>query len=348
MQSGTSLKAYAHTDLKPGRKYAYQVIAYDTKGGKRVKTESLSATVARVFNVKATATSTSAIKVTWSKLGGVTGYKLYYKKHSASKWSGPKVLTGAKSKTKTVTGLTSNTKYDFKVVAYKTVKKVTTTFKTSAVVSTKTKMTKKEADAAYLPWQTIDAVRDDIQAAIDTKWGGSCFGMSTTIALNKLGQINVRAYTGSSGTGSHLNKVSKPKDSARVKSLINYYQIGQCCPLNSYAYIEKQYVSRAEWKSALTTLTADAKAKKLQVFGFWFEDKSGHAILVKGYAGIITDGNKTEWHRLSTYDPSYPNASKYVLVKKDYSAIKVEGYKPIAAILSAVDLREFEKLNIEK
>ncbi len=56
------------------------------------------------------------VKLSWSKVSGATGYKLYYKKGSAKKWSG---LTTVKGKTSFVTeDLADGAKYTFKVVPY--------------------------------------------------------------------------------------------------------------------------------------------------------------------------------------------------------------------------------------
>jgi len=56
------------------------------------------------------------VKLSWSKVSGATGYKLYYKKGSAKKWSG---LATVKGKTSFVTeDLADGAKYTFKVVPY--------------------------------------------------------------------------------------------------------------------------------------------------------------------------------------------------------------------------------------
>ncbi len=58
------------------------------------------------------------VKVSWSKVSGASGYKVYYKKSSASSWTLLKTTTATSYKK---ANLSDGVKYDFKVVAYKKV-----------------------------------------------------------------------------------------------------------------------------------------------------------------------------------------------------------------------------------
>lgn len=58
------------------------------------------------------------VKVSWSKVSGVSGYKVYYKKSTAPSWTLLKTTTATSFKK---ANLSDGTKYDFKVVAYKNV-----------------------------------------------------------------------------------------------------------------------------------------------------------------------------------------------------------------------------------
>ena len=73
--------------------------------------------IAAPKNVKAKATSTSAIKITWGKVKSAKGYIVYQKKNGKYK----KIKTTTKRYV-TVTKLKANTKYYFKVKAYKIIK----------------------------------------------------------------------------------------------------------------------------------------------------------------------------------------------------------------------------------
>ena len=68
-------------------------------------------------SVKATLYGHDDVKVTWSKVSGASGYRVYYKKATSSTWSS-KTTTGTSMK---LANLADGVKYDIKVVAYKTI-----------------------------------------------------------------------------------------------------------------------------------------------------------------------------------------------------------------------------------
>lgn len=70
------------------------------------------------FSVKTALYGHDDVKVSWNKVSGVSGYKVYYKKSSASSWTLLKTTTATSYKK---ANLSDGVKYDFKVVAYKNV-----------------------------------------------------------------------------------------------------------------------------------------------------------------------------------------------------------------------------------
>ena len=69
-------------------------------------------------SVKTTLYGYDDVKVSWSKVSGASGYKVYYKKSSASSWTLLKTTTATSYKK---ANLSDGVKYVFKVVAYKNV-----------------------------------------------------------------------------------------------------------------------------------------------------------------------------------------------------------------------------------
>ena len=55
------------------------------------------------------------MKATWSKVSYATGYYVYYKKSTASKYV---LYTTTKARSVTISGLKKNTKYTVKIVPY--------------------------------------------------------------------------------------------------------------------------------------------------------------------------------------------------------------------------------------
>ena len=68
-------------------------------------------------SVKATLYGYDDVKVTWKKVSGASGYKVYYKKSSSDTWSS-KTTTSTSTK---LSNLSDGVKYEIKVVAYKTI-----------------------------------------------------------------------------------------------------------------------------------------------------------------------------------------------------------------------------------
>lgn len=134
------------TTLKSGTHYT---VSYknNTKIGKAtvtikgVEKSGYSGTKTLTFNILSGVTkslkatqSTSAIKLTWSKVAGATGYRVY--RHDGKKWV---KLADTKNTTYTVSKLKAGTNYKYAVKAYTTVGKTVYWSASYAQISTATK-----------------------------------------------------------------------------------------------------------------------------------------------------------------------------------------------------------------
>jgi len=119
--SGSTV-SYKVSKLTTGTTYKYRVRAYD----KRVLKTDYSAYVninvkpipEKVTGLKATSASYNSLKLTWTKVGGATGYVV--QQYKSKKWVDIKKTT---SNSLTVKSLTTDTAYSFRVRAYRTVSK---------------------------------------------------------------------------------------------------------------------------------------------------------------------------------------------------------------------------------
>ncbi len=115
--TSTSLK---NTSLKASTAYSYRVKAYTTKNGSTVygavsATLKTSTAPAKVTGLKASSIGSDSVTVSWSKVSGAAGYRLY--RYNAD--TGKYVKIGDTEKTScTVKNLTANTSYKFIVKAY--------------------------------------------------------------------------------------------------------------------------------------------------------------------------------------------------------------------------------------
>lgn len=137
----TSLKL---TKLKTGTTYKYRVHAFNKSIFGKYTYGAYSATVsvkplpAKVASLKASAKSTS-VTLSWGKVAGASGYQL--QQYDAKKKAWKNVAKTSKNSA-TVSKLTINTSYKFRVAAYRTVSKKTYYGAYSSAVTAKTALAK--------------------------------------------------------------------------------------------------------------------------------------------------------------------------------------------------------------
>ena len=115
--SGTS---YEDTDgIEPGVKYTYTLYAIDAEGNPKAAEKTLSATpkLGDTSWKSAASAGYNSVKLTWTKVSGATGYKVYRQKADGS-WTRIAVVDDAL--TYTNTGLKTGKKYTYKIRAYYT------------------------------------------------------------------------------------------------------------------------------------------------------------------------------------------------------------------------------------
>ncbi len=116
----TNYLTYTVEDLSKGKKYSFAVRAYVDEGYERIVSEKYknikTATLpTAVKNLKATQTTTS-VTLTWSKVSGATGYRVYRYDSAKKKWI--TVKSSTKDRKITIKKLKKGTKYTFSVKPY--------------------------------------------------------------------------------------------------------------------------------------------------------------------------------------------------------------------------------------
>ena len=129
--------SWTNKKLTTGKRYYYKVRAIrgSRKGSFSAKKSGVP-TLSKTSGVRASATSSSAIKVSWKKTAGAKGYQIYRATSKSGSYS--KVKTTS-TENFTNTGLAANKTYYYKVRSYCKVGKATKYSNYSSVVYAKTK-----------------------------------------------------------------------------------------------------------------------------------------------------------------------------------------------------------------
>ncbi|MCI8307833.1 MAG: hypothetical protein HFH14_07270 [Lachnospiraceae bacterium] len=122
--NGSATNTYTDEKLTQGTQYRYRVRAFIKVNDKNVygkySTKLKTYTKPKKVTLKAKA-GTRKATLTWSKVTGATGYRVYMKKSGSSKFSKIKQITKGSTVSYTKTKLTKGKTYYFKVRAFRTV-----------------------------------------------------------------------------------------------------------------------------------------------------------------------------------------------------------------------------------
>lgn len=136
---GTS---YTKSGLKTGTKYSFRVRAYKTAGSKTVyspysNTVSAKPTLARVTKVKTKNNAGRNARITWKRVAGANGYKIYRATKKKGKYRAVKMLKSGRTVKFTNKKLKKGKRYYYKVRAYRNIGKKKVYGKSSIVRSVK-------------------------------------------------------------------------------------------------------------------------------------------------------------------------------------------------------------------
>ncbi len=120
----TSGRSFSDTDVTSGKTYQYKVRCYWEIGGKKyygTYSSAAEATVppAKVTGIETTKRSSTYLTLSWDKISGASGYRVYQYDNSKKAYVTVATISGGAVTSYKFTGLNSATEYQFKVKAYK-------------------------------------------------------------------------------------------------------------------------------------------------------------------------------------------------------------------------------------
>ena len=212
-----------------------------------------------------------------------------------------------------------------------------------------------DADMPLLAsWYAVDGSIENLQNGNLVNWGGSCYGMSLTAALFKVGILDPADYGGSS---THDIPALVESENSALESMINIYHISQATTeamesskLHDYVYVDEM------WTKANQIGKKDSGEQPFLV-RLYHEDPDpknsyGHAVVCYGAEeGSFSFGGKTYTRRLLIADPNKTKET-YIYISEDsdfavYSANTAYnkiGYRD--ASLSALNTYDYDDIKI--
>ena len=175
-----------------------------------------------------------------------------------------------------------------------------------------------------------------LQVARSNTWGGSCFGMSMSVILNKTGQIDF--VNNFDPAAADMYGVSKPYQNEAVQSAINYYQISQ----RVNAFRTTTYtVDKGNFSTGLEKLVNTVKAGNMTLIIYSWPEGC-HAIVLVGYEEAEGGG-----HNLIAYDNRYGSKYINVYIDEEYTTCTVNGTEEAYYVEFNTDFSIFDKIDID-
>lgn len=175
-----------------------------------------------------------------------------------------------------------------------------------------------------------------LQVARSDAWGGSCFGMSMSVILNKTGQIDfVENFDPSAA---NMYGVARPYQNEAVQSAINYYQISQ--RVNGFR-TTTYTIDKGNFSTGLEKLVNTVKDGNMTLLIYSWPEGC-HAIVIVGYEKAEDGG-----HNLIAYDNRYGSKYINVYVDEGYNTCIVNGKEEAYYVEFNTNFSIFNKIDID-
>ena len=166
-----STTSYSNTKLPLGESYRYKIRPYRKVDGKTIYGELSNSYLKKVRPATPAISSVKraaydSLKISWKKIAGATGYRVYRSTSANGEYKRIKTLKGGSKLSYTDDGLTCGKKYFYKVRAYRTSKLKKTFSWASAYVSGRTTPSKVNFNEETMSWySSVDLYWDKSKGA---------------------------------------------------------------------------------------------------------------------------------------------------------------------------------------
>ena len=199
-----------------------------------------------------------------------------------------------------------------------------------------------------------------LDAMHNGEWGGSCQGLSISMALANIEKIDVASI--GSDHAPYYFKLSAPANNLELRNLINYYQLMQYVnKMPKMTILWNDVRSRFKnlilssdtiiwntkdfWKGFLADVKAATEEKIPLLFGFGYGKDGGHAILTCGY----DENTNKDYYIVKLYNCNCRTDYLYLFITKDYKTFSLSTSKdkliPCTDYVTEDDWRFFSYCN---
>lgn len=344
--NSASTKTYTNGGLALGKKYYYLIASYNkaTNGtieiGPKLSrpitiTTSTAASISAPTDFRVTEYSSNAVKMSWKKVSGVSGYCVY-RSTDGKNYTKIKNISSASTTTYTNGNLTSGKKYYYKIASYKKASNGTMAIgpksgTTASLTTTSTAVTFKETASTE---KTIKLVWNKVNNASGYE----------LLRLNNSKNTYSKIYTASASTTSYIDQ-NLTADTDYCYKIRAYYKTGNSTSYSPYSSISVKTnpkgfselsVYSVSYSSVTIRWTAVSGAKGYQIY-----KKASNGT----YELCETVSSKVTSHTEGFLNPS----TKYTFRVRAYYAngttITYGNYAVITVTTSAESNREINMAN---
>ena len=186
-------------------------------------------------------------------------------------------------------------------------------------------------------WTAADD-RNSVEKLLKKSWGGSCFGMASSLYLDKLGSIDFNRNIANNKAA--MDQVPCPLNNAQIESAINFYMLLQCTQVR---HANTKLYSDDDLSAGFELFYRYVKENGATILGKNYKDAAGnitgHAVIVRHILKAASASKKV--YTLSVVDVNDPSLSESEVVV-DSNGVVYDGV-PLTA-LSYVKLSYFDEL----
>ena len=188
--------------------------------------------------------------------------------------------------------------------------------------------------------------KEAIRTYKESNWGGSCYGMSVTVILAKMGILKPSDIQSGKSTIYEILKFNN----GRVESLLNFYQLQVA--LSNFSFIQSKFMMLNS-KEQLNIIERMSEEVEKGGFPFLLSVNGPRAHAVVGYGverglynvSLGEENIETYDSRILIYDCIYPDETRYLYFNKGTDQWHFDDYNRIQLATNDLEILDYKNYN---